>query len=97
MALQTIDATTAVGSQTYAQAGVDTDGCLITGPPGCAVIFVRITADGMYSAGVDGADEAPIDADVYLTAWERSDVLPSSPRVFVKPSTGTASVYAVVR
>lgn len=96
MALQTIDATAAVGGQTYAQASVDTDGTILTGPPACAAIYLRLTAAGAFSVGGAGADEVPIDADTWTLVWQQSPGVASTPSVFAKPSTGTATVYARV-
>jgi len=96
MALQTLDATAAVANQTYSVATVDTDGLIINAPPGTAEIHLRISAAGVFSGGVSGAAELPIDANTYTEVWTRGTALPSSPRIFVRPSTGTATVYARV-
>lgn len=96
MATQAIDATAAVGGQTYSQGSVDTDGTILTAPPGCAAIYLRLSAAGVFSVGGAGADEVPIDADTWTLVWQQSPGLTSTPQVFTKPSTGTATVYARV-
>ena len=50
----------------------------------------------MFSVGGEGAAEIPLDADSYTRVWVRSPGLTSTPRVYVAPSTGTATVYALV-
>jgi hypothetical protein len=94
VAITPVDLSTAVGGQTSATAGVTTDGAFITGPPSCAAIYVRQSAAGTF-AGNEG-DDVPLDADVWTLAYQRSDGISSRPVVLVKPSTGTASVYARV-
>ena len=96
MATQAIDATAATGGRTYSQAAVDTDGTILTGPPAASEIWVRMTAAGVFSVGGDGAAEIPLDADSYTRVWARAPGLSSTPRVYVAPSTGTATVYALV-
>lgn len=96
MAVTPVDLSAAVGGQTSATASVDTDGALITGPPGCAAIYVRQSAAGTFACGGEAGDDVPLDADTWTLAYEQSPGLPSSPRVLVKPATGTATVYARV-
>jgi len=96
MATQAIDATAATGGRTYSQSSVDTDGTVLTGPPTASEIWMRMTAAGVFSVGGEGAAEIPLDANSYTRVWARAPGLASTPRVYVAPSTGTATVYALV-
>lgn len=92
MAVTPVDLTAAVGGQTSATSSVDTDGALITGPPGCAAIFVRAEHVGTFRGSV--GQDVPLDADTWTLAYQQSPTLSSSATVLVKPSSGTTTVYA---
>jgi hypothetical protein len=96
MATQAIDATAATGGRTYSQSSVDTDGTVLTGPPAASQVWVRMTAAGVFSVGGEGAAEVPLDANSWTQVWAQSPGLTSTPRAYVAPSTGTATVYARV-
>lgn len=94
MAVTAVDLTAVVGGYTKATPSVDTDGARITAPSTASALYVRATVAGTWSSG--GGDDVPLDANAWTLAWQRSPALSSNPVVLVKPSSGTATVYAVV-